>query len=416
MARPKKPAPGSTAAVAAAAAAAAVKASQQNGSNVVDFVLPDEEDEEQGLVDDLLEDLEKIDESHGGGITWELYCDVPLDRSGQICRLGRSELRDLRNRCLEFGPGEYHVVARATNGKFVTGTRRNIKISGLARGPNAPAQSAQPQLDPMQFMQLMEERAEKRRLQASRERMEQIKFWAPILAPIGVEMAKGLFGGRGGESIKDLVQALVSMKALQGGDSQVDTLLKGIELAQTLAPDGPSKGSTWSDVVTNGLRELRPVVESLTQRKVQQAAAPAAPVPQLKFVVTPPTDAAGAAPSGAPAAPAGSSPPAEAEMFAMFEPLLRKLATELEEYASNATDPGLTAEALLAKIPRLVKSQISTEQLLAWLNEPNWWAIVSGFHPGLTPYQAYCDQVREELIAEVTNPGGTEEGPAEGES
>jgi hypothetical protein len=387
-----------TAAVAAAAAAAAVRASQADTSNVVNFVLPgDEEDEDIGLRDDVLEDLEKIDESHGGGITWEVYCDSPLDKSGQIGKLTRSELRGLRDRCLEFGPGEYHVVARATNGKFVTGTRRNIKISGLVRGP-APATPAVNQIDPLTLMQMMEERSEKRRAQASRERMDQIKFWAPILAPIGVEMAKGLFGrGGSGESIKDLVAAMVGMKDLAGsGDKSVESLLKGIELAQTLAPDGPAKGSTWSDVVTNALRELRPLAESMTQRR--QVTAPPA-TPQLQFVPTPQAAAATTP------APAGSSPPAEGDdMFRMFEPLLRKLAGELEEYAVAAADPGLAADALLVKIPRMVKAQLSTEQLNAWLNDPNWWQTLSAFHPPLQHYQAFCDQVREEVIAAVNQP------------
>lgn len=405
-----------TAAVAAAAAAAAVRASQGDQSNVVNFVLPDDDDEDDGgLRDDVLEDLEKIDESHGGGITWEVYCDSPLDKSGQIGKLTRSELRGLRDRCLEFGPGEYHVVARATNGKFVTGTRRNIKISGLVRGPSATSAPTN-QLDPLTLMQMMEERAEKRRAQASRERMDQIKFWAPILAPIGVEMAKGLFGrGGSGESIKDMVAAMVGMKDLVGspGDKSVDALLKGIELAQSLAPEGGSKGSTWPDIITGALKELRPLTESLAQRRQ----ATPAPTPQLQFSPTPQAGAAAAATTAATSTPAGSAPPAENDdMFKMFEPLLRKLALELEEYAINATDPSLTAEALLAKIPRLVKSQIPYEQLRGWLNEPRWWEILSTFHPGLQPYQAYCDQVREELIAVVEREESGDDGADETES
>lgn len=393
-----------TAAVAAAAAAAAVRASQGDSSNVVNFMLPDDDDEDDlGITGDILEDLEKIDADHGGSITWELYCDVPMDKSGQLAKLARSELRGLRDRCLEFGPGEYHVVARAPNGLFVKNTRRNIKISALARGANPPAPAA-PQIDPMALMQIMEERAEKRRAQASKERMDTIKFWAPILAPIGVEMAKGLFGrgGGSGESMKDIVQAMVGMKDLVAapGNSSVDALLKGIELAQSLAPEGPSKGSTWPDIITGALKELRPLTESLAQRR--QATAPAPATPQLQFAPTPQGPAAPAAEQPATAAPAGSSPPADAnEMFRMFEPLLRKLATELEEYSTNATDPALAAEALLAKVPPLIKSQISYEQLKAWLTEPRWWEHLSTFHPGLRPYQGYCDQVREELMAVV---------------
>lgn len=387
-----------TAAVAAAAAAAAVRASQGD-SNVVNFMLPeDDEDNDVTMTSDILEDLEKIDADHGGSITWELYCDVPLDKSGQLAKLSRSELRGLRDRCLEYGPGEYHVVARAPNGLFVKNTRRSIKISALARGATPPPAPSS-QIDPMTLMQMMEERAEKRRAQASKERMDAIKFWAPILAPIGVEAAKGLFGrgGGSGESIKDMVAAMVGMKELVNPtDKSLEAMLKGIELAQSLAPEG-AKGSTWPDIISSALKELRPLTESLAQRRQTTAAAPA---PQLQFAPAVPQTAPAGTPTPATAAPGPSSAEAD-EMFKMFEPLLRKLAGELEEYSVNATEPGLAAEALLAKIPRLVKSQISYEQLKSWLTEPRWWELLSAFHPALQPYQAYCDQVREELMGVI---------------
>ncbi len=397
--------------IAAAAAAAAVRASQTDESNVVRLLVPpnDDDDDDGGLSDDILDDLEKIDAEHGGGITWELYCDSPLDKSGQIGKLTRSELRGLRDRCLEFGPGEYHVVARATGGRFVKDTRRNIKISGLVRGPNPPIPASAP-IDPMTLMQMMDERAEKRRAQASRERMDLIKFWAPILAPMGVEMAKGLFGRGGGESIKDMVAAMVGMKELvkPAGDSSVDTLLKGIELAQSLAPEAPSKGSTWPDIITGALKELRPLTESLAQRR-QGGPAPAPATPQLQFAPTSPPPSIAAA--GTAEMPRAASPADGDDMFKLVEPLLRKLAGELEEFAVNAADPGLAAEALLSKIPRVVRSQVSYEQLQVWLNEPRWWEILSGFHPALQPYQAFCDQVREELISVIEQHEHPEDDP-----
>lgn len=101
-------------------------------------------------------------------------------------------------------------------------------------------------------------------------------------------------------------------------------------------------------------------------------------------------------------------------MLKYFEPLLRKLAGELEEFAVVAADPGLAAEALLVKVPRTVKAQIPYEQLKAWLTEPRWWDLLSEFHPGLQPYQAFCDQVREAVIQildqeeQGDQPGGSE--------
>lgn len=386
-----------TARVAAAAAAAAVNATRGDVQNVVDLfgAVEEEDDETARITGDILEDLEKIDADHGGSITWELYLDTPADKAGQIAVLTRSELKHARTRCLEYGPGEYHVVARAPNGLFVKNTRRGIKISALARRPDPPAATATP-LDTGALMLQIDERLERRRMQQSRERWEMFKFVAPIAAPVLAEMMKGLFSrGGGGESIKDMVAAMVGMKELVGTkDNAVDSLLKGIELAQSLAPEA-SKGSTWSDVVVNGLRELRPLAESLTQRR-QATPAPAPATPQLQFAPAPQPAVTGE-PSATPAP--GATPAETDEMFKMFEPLLRKLVMELEEYAVNAAEPGLAAEALLVKVPRAIKKQLSYEQLKAWLTEPRWWEILSTFHPALQPYETFCDQVREELLA-----------------
>lgn len=94
-------------------------------------------------------------------------------------------------------------------------------------------------------------------------------------------------------------------------------------------------------------------------------------------------------------------------MFAMFEPLLRKLAGELEEFAANNADPGLAGDALLAKIPGMVRSQIQPAQLKEWLSQPNWWQLLVSFHPPLQHYQAYCNDVRLSLLQnvdEIINP------------
>jgi hypothetical protein len=397
---------------AAAAASAAVKASQQDDTNKVLFNWGDEDDDDEQVADELLEGLEQIDETGDGSIVWELYCDVPLEKAGQIRKMATSELKGLRDECLSLGPGEYHIIARQyPRGFFVKNSRRKIKISGYARpAPNSPPAAV---IDPQVLFQQYEERQERRRAQAIAERNAQIKFWAPILAPIGLEMAKGLFGRSGGESIKDLVAAMVGMKDLTGGgkSNDVENLLKGIELARDLNP-ADSKGATWPDVLVNGVtsiaKEFRPLAERLADRK---NGAPAPAPAQLQFQTQP---AGAGAPPGTPpptavAAPAGDGDP----MLAMIEPLLRKLAGELEDFAVCNANADLTAEALLAKIPPLLRAQVQPAQLKEWLSQANWWPLLVGFHRTLEPYQAYCDDVRRsllEIVEDMINPP-----PAEGE-
>jgi hypothetical protein len=392
----KKSAASKVARAAAAAAAAAVNATQQDDDKLLlNWGGEDDEDDEE-VADEVLEGLEQIDEESAGGIVWwELYCDSPLEKKGQIRKMSTQELRGLRDECLALGPGDYYVVARHKKGTFVKGSRRRIKISGFAR-PAAPATAAAA-FDPMMLMAQMEERAERRRAEERASRNAQIKFWAPILAPIGLEFAKGLFTRGGGESLKDLVGALVGMKELAGAgkSNDVDTLLKGIELAQTLNP-GDSKGSSWPDVIGTGVtsivKELRPLAEQLAARR-NGAPAPQT-TPQLHFQ---PQSAATPAAVAAPAGPAEEVNP----MLALIDPLLRKLAAELEDFAVCNADPGLAAEALLAKIPPFVRSQVQPAQLKEWLTQPNWWSILVGFHASIQPYQAYCDDVRLQVLENV---------------
>jgi len=386
---------------AAAAATAAVNASANDDGPVWLFNNePDgDDDEAEQLNDEILEGLQQIADSAGQDLCWwELYCDAPLEKAGLVRKMGTSELKGLQTECLGLGPGDYHVIARTKRGRFVKGSRQRIQISGFARPASSSPAPATPAIDPLTLMTQLEAKFERQREARRAERMQEIKFWAPILAPIGIELAKGLFGRNGGESMKDLVGALVGMKELVGGGSgkDVENLLKGIELARDLEP-GNSKGSTWPDVVVNGLtsivKETRPLMETLAARK-NGTPAPAPAATQLQFQPA-------AAPASS-AAPGSSTPAADQQqpttqgdsMLSMVEPLLRRLAADLEDFASNAAEPMLAAEALLVKIPRTVRAMVQPEQLKGWLNQPEWWEHLVRFHPPIQPYQAYCDDVR----------------------
>lgn len=387
--------------VAAAAAAAAINASDPNRVWMFSNETDADDDDDAELHDEILQGLAQVDESAIGEITWwELYCDTPLEKAGQIRKLATSELKGLRDECLQLGPGEYHVVARSKRGTFVPKSKVRIKISGFAR-PATPTSTTAP-MDPFLMMAQMEERLERRRLAARAERMNEIKFWAPILAPIGIEFAKGLFGRSNGESIKDLVAAFVGMKDLMGGagagEKQVETLLKGIELARDLQP-GDSKGSTWPDVLANGISTIaKPIADSLAQRRGVNNGTQL----QLGPAADPAAAQATPQPAGAIAGPTTNGATGEKDaMWAMIEPVLKRLGQDLEEFAVNGADPGLAAEALLVKIPRSVKAMVQPEQLKTWLNEPTWWAMLVQFQPALQPYQAFCDDVRMAILEQL---------------
>lgn len=389
-----KPRKDKVAAAAAAAATAAVKASQESSLRLA-WASDDSDDEGEELREEIIAGLEQIHEE-AGDVSWELYADTPADKAGQIRKLATSELRRVRDECLSYGPGEYHVIARGPDGTFVKKSRYNIRISHFARPPSSSSNT--PAVDPMALIQQLDDRAEKRRLAAKQERDQNIKFWAPILAPIGVELAKGLLGRGGGDSIKDLVGALVGAKELLGGakTSEVDTLLKGIELARDLAPEN-SKGSTWQDVLLNGLRELRPLAETVANRKL--GVTPPANTQPIQFQ-TAATQLPAPAGNGAkpPDSTTATGAAGEEPMWPIIEPLLQRLASELEEYCANGAEPSLAAEALLAKVPRVLANQIQPQQVKEWLSLPNWWELTVRFRPTLSPYQGFCDDVRLTLL------------------
>jgi hypothetical protein len=417
---PKKKNNNTVAKAAAAAATAAVNAAAQaDNDKVWLWSNEDEEEENSELNDEIMEGLQQIDEAAAGEIVWwELYCDSPLEKQGLVRKMGTAELKGLRTECLGLGPGEYHVIARTKRGRFVKGSRQRIQISGFAKSANNTSTSVAPSVDPLVLLSQMEERMERRRLAARAERMAEVKFWAPILAPIGIELAKGLFGrGGNGESIKDMVAAMVGMKDLVGGGGKdVDNLLKGIELARDLEPAN-SKGSTWPDVIATGVtslaKEFRPLAETLAARR-NGTPVPLSGPTQLQFQPaaspspTPPGQSTHA--HSEPPPSAASEAAGDTAMLALVEPVLRRLAIDLEEFATNAADPALAAEALLAKVPRTLKSMVQPEQLKGWLSLPNWWELTVGFHPALQPYQAFCDDVRLELLVQLEPPEDQPEG------
>lgn len=394
MARAKKD---KVANAAAAAAAAAVRASQaaEDTKLLLNWSADGDDEDDQELTDEILAGLEKIDEAEGAELCWwELYCDSPLASQGQIRKLATPELRGLRDECLTYGPGEYHVVARRKSGTFVKGSRLRIKISGLAKpGNGAMTTQAPAAVDPMLLLERLDQRQDQRRREEKAARDQQIRFWAPILAPIGVELAKGLFGRSSGESVKDIVQAMVGMKDLVGkggGSSDIDALLKGMELARDMTPE---KGSTWPDMLVNGLRELRPSLEALANRRNGTGATTPA-TPQAVTFKTAQATAPAAVTDARPTNPETPEDP----MWAMITPLLQKLSVELEEFAINGADAGLAAEALLAKVPRMIRNQVTPQQMKEWLTQANWWEVLVKFHPGVQSHQGFCDDVRLTLL------------------
>ena len=373
-----------SATIAKAAAAAATAAAQiEEGLDPIDI---------EDLGDDaseLTEALASLDDGESG-IVWELYCTAPFDKLGLVRKMLREELPGLRDELLKLGPGSYQLRARGREGRYLKKAYRIFKVSNLAKPPTEALAPRPNPTDPLLLMKEFEDRIEKRAEKQKSERWETIKLLAPLLAPIGVKLVDVLFGSR--NSTKDLVETLVALKTLNGdggSEKTLDAMFKGIELAKQLGgADGT--GRSWPDLVLEAVKEVAPMAKSMIEQR--QNGAPAQP----------PSAAALPAPAANPSLPQPVLGSAEGnDMLALVRPLLEKLAADLEDFAANSADPGLAAEALMGKIPKMIRSQVTPEQLREWLNNPQWWQIVVGFRPTLMPYQGYCDDVRADLLAQV---------------
>jgi hypothetical protein len=373
--------------IARAAAAAASAAAAMNDDSI------DLDELGEGDESEILEALESLDDGNSG-VTWELYCTAPFDKQGLVRRMVREELRTLRDEILKLGPGTYQLKARSPRGRYIEKSSKMFKVSGLAVRNAEPASSspARAPLDPMLLMQQLEEKIEKRAAAAKAEKWETIKLLTPFLAPAAVELVKSLFGNRGGGGVKELVEALAVLKGLQGGDGSdkaIEAMFKGIELARDMGgADG--KGRSWPDLVLETIREISPVAKSIVDTRAAAIAATSQQPPTPAPALLP----AAAANGHAAGLQGGTLDP----RFEMAKPLLNKLANDLEDFAGNAAHPDLTAESLWAKVPMFVRSQVSQQQLLEWLNSPDWWQHLATFRPTLQAFQNYCNDVRLSFI------------------
>lgn len=102
----------------------------------------------------------------------------------------------------------------------------------------------------------------------------------------------------------------------------------------------------------------------------------------------------------------------------VVEPWLRRKAEELHEAASTNMPIELEAERLLVAADKKFGMFVKHAELQTWLARPDWWEHVVSFHPPLAPYQAWLDDLRQELlamIAEEGQPQESEDGAQEGQ-
>lgn len=406
---------------AAAGAAAAIAAADGNGDEVLPLATSQEEEE---IAEDVLEGLRRLD-SGGNRVTWYVYSEQPGtsgNSEGYIEKLKSEQLDEARFKNV-YGPGEYRIVGRTKDGAYVRGSHKVIRISDIGAARRSGETDAVSMLREMRATE--EQRAAKR--------AEDMRTYAQILAAPLATLGAALIARKPSidiaalvtalrpqqSSLGEMTTALVNLKQLEGnGASNLDVALKVLDKLQDL-PTGAGGDTGWLGFFRDLVKEAAPAAREI----IGQLAQPARPgqfppggTNGPPFMVTqqpppaiappPPTPSAVSSPGAAVPPPATTNAPSglplqseELDMWRAAEPWLRRKADEILEAASTNMPIDLEAECLLIAFDKKFKLFVSRDDMKSWLSHPDWWTYVVAFSPPLQPYQAWVDDLRQELLA-----------------
>lgn len=346
----------------------------------------DQETIDRESSDDILHALTEIEGA--AEVRWQVHRTMPVERQGFVCELVTAELSfaTVKKRC---GPGKYMVRGFRPNGTYAG--RRTFWVAE----DNAPGTALVPvggsnANDVLAFI-------EKQKLQSK----EDLKFWLglliPIVGPAVVEMFK-----RKDTSMTDLVAALRGLKEVSGDGgaaAKLGELRDLIGVVKDLMPESGGTGSTWPDLVREGLRALPTALPALAA--MRPAAAPQPMMPPGARLIPPGAPVGGA---GMPIPPVPAPPPQVPQpgqpstqeatpMLGLLQWLQMQLPI-LVEKAKVSADPIQYAESLADLMP----PGVSPLELRDWLIRNDWWQVFSGFYPPMAPYQMWFTQLRGRLL------------------
>lgn len=314
---------------------------------------------------DELRALAEID--GGSDVTFQVHRLLPVSAKGYIGSLSAAEL-SLAKIQEDYGAGRYRVRGIRSNGTYAG--QRTIDIAAAPPKVGGQPQQAAPQNSMTDYLSLMEVQSQKR--------SDELKAWAAILAPVVVAIIPALLNrGSQGPTLADLTTTMMNMKNLnapESGVSKFKELKEMLELTQSMKPEVESNGSTWVDLIRDGVKELAPMVPAIMGAAAQRGAPPVQPA-AVTAVAQP---------------VAQIESPEEPDMLAW----LKQQLIGLVHQASQGKDPGLYAEVVLDNLP----PGADPKQLRMLLAQKTWWETLVSFHPPVQPFKAWFIHCRRELL------------------
>jgi hypothetical protein len=361
--------------------------------------------------EDLLAALRELDT--GSDIEWGVHkISGPPDERGFIEKLASQQL-NLQYFRDKYGPGEYKVLGRR-GGYYVKGGYKQIKISTV--GYVKP--SDRPQTDPTaDILKVLDAK--------SKARNDELKSWAmllvPVLGPALIEFIKPK------NNVSELLAGMAALQKLTPEQpkppslmTQINDLIGAMGKIKELggANEPAPTGSTWVDVLRDGIKDFAPVFGAMANRVggrmpplIPGTTSPATPLPMPSSEApSGPSNPAPSTPSGAPA-PDSSPNSGSPDPMALFLGWLRQTLEQLVVKAAANKNPQLYAEVMYDNVPE----GIDPKSLVDFLKTDTWWAQLANFYPPATPYQGWFTQMRDALleIASDTNNGQDNEDEAE---
>lgn len=335
--------------------------------------------DEDGDADELRA-LAELDS--GGDVKFQVWRLLPFDKDhpkGFVCELMSAELTiaKVQEDC---GPGRYRIRGIRSNGTYAG--QRTIDISPPPKsGPVAVAGAASGQPSSMADVLMLIETQNERRRQEDKERSENMLKWAGVLTPVLAPVLAGLF--QKGPSLAELTTSLANLKELQGGNdsqlSRIEEFSKMVEVVRGMTGEEKT-GSTWVDLIRDGIKEAGPVITGLVAQR--GGTLPANP------------------PANAPPLPLQPPPNPPAQNVKQGDPMLQLMGwlkdqlNGLTHQASLNKDPSLYAEVVLDNMPAGVDPKL----LQTFLARPDWWAALTQFYPQAQSYPAWFAECRGELL------------------
>lgn len=309
-------------------------------------------------------------------VSWQIH-RLSEPNSGYCGEMSTAELSHERI-ASAYGPGQYRVKGVRPDGKYFKSGR--VKISSVPRKPELSIEDLKKQLggDNTGFMPLllamMNSNTSIVTAALQRPQQQQSIPWAAIIAatPALLTAAKSFFKNESdSESMEKILKQLTILDRLRGDDG---------------------KGSTWQDIVRDGLSAVRGMVP------IPKTAAQ--PVP-ARIVPTTPSDVRGQIPVST-TAPLPETPPAvEPTAENLMMNWIRKKLDELTECAAQNKNPELRAEVLIDDLPPFIPENIIKDML----TREDWFEQLAAFDPRVSNYFGWFNELRECVLETLEENG-----------